>query len=63
MLRQLNAHNSHHLVLSLETQVYTKEQIPDLGLLPAPRLFGTHIPAQSLPPFVAASGCKVHFSF
>jgi hypothetical protein len=47
VLHHLASHNSHHLVPSLETQVYTKEQIPHLGSLPAPRLFGTHIPAQS----------------
>ncbi|XBI44002.1 hypothetical protein VPH35_108709 [Triticum aestivum] len=41
------------------TQVYTKDQIPDLSSLPAPRLFATHVPAESLPASVVASGCKV----
>jgi hypothetical protein len=62
ILQQLASHNSHQLVPSLETQVYTKYKIPDHGSLPAPRLFGTHIPTHSLPPSVAASGCKVHIS-
>ncbi|KAF7090333.1 hypothetical protein CFC21_093097 [Triticum aestivum] len=59
ILRQLASHNSHQLVPFLEAQVYTKDQIPDLSSLPAPRLFATHIPAESLPPSVVASGCKV----
>ncbi|EMS47470.1 Flavonol sulfotransferase-like protein [Triticum urartu] len=59
ILRQLASHNSHQLVPFLEAQVYTKDQIPDLSSLPAPRLFASHIPAESLPPSVVASGCKV----
>ncbi|KAI4980944.1 cytosolic sulfotransferase 5-like [Hordeum vulgare subsp. vulgare] len=59
VLRQLASHNSHQLVPFLEAQVYTKDRIPDLSSLPAPRLFATHIPAESLPPSIAASDCKV----
>jgi hypothetical protein len=61
ILQQLASHNSHQLVPFLETKIYTKDQIPDLSCLPAPRLLATHIPAESLPSSVVASGCKVIF--
>lgn len=63
LFQQLASHNSHQLVPFLETQLYTKDQIPDLSSLPSPRLFATHIPAGSLPASVAASGCKVVYLF
>lgn len=60
VLGQLASRNPHQLVPFLESQIYTRDQIPDLSSLPAPRLFATHIPAASLPAsVVAAPGCKV----
>lgn len=58
-LAPLTAHSPHQLVPFLESQVFINDQIPDLSSLPAPRLFMTHIPSQSLPDSVAATGCKV----
>nr|CBX25460.1 hypothetical_protein [Oryza glaberrima] len=56
---KLVAHSPHQLVPFLESQVFVKDQIPDLSSLPEPQLLMTHIPSQSLPDSVAASGCKV----
>ncbi|EEC67644.1 hypothetical protein OsI_35050 [Oryza sativa Indica Group] len=56
---ELVAHSPHQLVPFLESQVFVKDWIPDLSSLPEPRLLMTHIPSQSLPDSVAASGCKV----
>ncbi|EHA8590832.1 Sulfotransferase [Cocos nucifera] len=39
----------HECVPFLESQVYTNNRIPDLDVLPSPRLFSTHIPFRSLP--------------
>lgn len=58
-LAPLTAHSPHQLVPFLEFQVFINDQIPDLSSLPAPRLFMTHIPSQSLPDSIAASDCKV----
>uniref|UniRef100_A0A0E0BF36 Sulfotransferase n=1 Tax=Oryza glumipatula TaxID=40148 RepID=A0A0E0BF36_9ORYZ len=55
---ELVAHSPHQLVPFLESQVFANDRIPDLSSLPSPRLFMTHIPSQSLPDSVAASGCK-----
>nr|CBX25459.1 hypothetical_protein [Oryza glaberrima] len=57
---ELVAHSPHQLVPFLESQVFANDRIPKLSSLPSPRLFMTHIPSQSLPDSVAASGCKVH---
>ncbi|BAT15810.1 Os12g0137600 [Oryza sativa Japonica Group] len=43
----------------LESQLFVNDRIPDLSSLPEPRLLTTHIPAQSLPDSIAASGSKV----
>uniref|UniRef100_A0ACD5XWU3 Uncharacterized protein n=1 Tax=Avena sativa TaxID=4498 RepID=A0ACD5XWU3_AVESA len=60
VLRQLASHNSHELVPFLEIRIYIDEdRIPDLSSIPAPRLLATHIPSESLPPSVVASGAKV----
>uniref|UniRef100_I1QXI7 Sulfotransferase n=1 Tax=Oryza glaberrima TaxID=4538 RepID=I1QXI7_ORYGL len=56
---ELVAHSPHQLVPFLESQVFANDRIPKLSSLPSPRLFMTHIPSQSLPDSVAASGCKV----
>nr|ABA91423.1 Sulfotransferase domain containing protein [Oryza sativa Japonica Group] len=56
---ELVAHSPHQLVPFLESQVFANDRIPDLSSLPSPRLFMTHIPSQSLPDSVAASGCNV----
>lgn len=49
----------HECVPFLESQVYTKNRIPDLDVLPSPRLFSTHIPFRSLPQSVVDSGCRI----
>jgi hypothetical protein len=56
---ELLAHSPHQLISFLESQVFVKDRIPDLSSLPEPWLLMTHIPSQSLPDSVAASGCKV----
>uniref|UniRef100_A0A0E0F9D6 Sulfotransferase domain-containing protein n=1 Tax=Oryza meridionalis TaxID=40149 RepID=A0A0E0F9D6_9ORYZ len=56
---ELAAHSPHQLVPFLESQLFVNDRIPDLSLLPEPRLLTTHIPAQSLPDSIAASGSKV----
>uniref|UniRef100_A0A0D9XWR7 Sulfotransferase n=1 Tax=Leersia perrieri TaxID=77586 RepID=A0A0D9XWR7_9ORYZ len=56
---ELVAHSPHQLVPFLESQLFIKDRIPDLSSLPAPRPLNTHIPRQSLPDSVAASGSKV----
>ena len=46
----------------LEFQLYTSGRVPDLGKLPDPRLFATHVPFVALPRSIVASpgpGCKV----
>uniref|UniRef100_A0A0E0MCA6 Sulfotransferase n=1 Tax=Oryza punctata TaxID=4537 RepID=A0A0E0MCA6_ORYPU len=56
---ELAAHSPHQLVPFLESQLFVNDRIPDLSSLPAPRILTTHIPAQSLPDSIAASGSKV----
>uniref|UniRef100_A0A0E0J6F4 Sulfotransferase n=1 Tax=Oryza nivara TaxID=4536 RepID=A0A0E0J6F4_ORYNI len=60
---ELLAHSPHQLISFLESQVFVKDRIPDLSSLPEPWLLMTHIPSQSLPDSVAASGCKVVYLF
>jgi hypothetical protein len=55
----LNSLGPHQCIKFLEYQVYSDSRIPDLGELPDPRLFSTHVPFASLPRSVASSGCKV----
>jgi hypothetical protein len=56
----LNSLGPHQCIKFLEYQVYSGSRIPDLGELPDPRLFSTHVPFSSLPrSVVAASGWKV----
>ncbi|KAF8376817.1 hypothetical protein HHK36_031511 [Tetracentron sinense] len=50
--------NSHQLVPFLEL-LYTNNEIPDLDILPSPRLLATHIPYSSLPQSVLDSGCPL----
>ncbi|BAF15276.1 cytosolic sulfotransferase 8 [Oryza sativa Japonica Group] len=54
-----NSLGPHECVNFLEYQLYTNNRVPDLGRLPDPRLFATHVPFTSLPSAAAASGCKV----
>ncbi|KAL5206296.1 hypothetical protein ABZP36_034505 [Zizania latifolia] len=58
-VHDIGAYSPHQLIPFLESQVFIKDQIPDLSSLPAPRLLMTHIPSQSLPDSVADSGCKL----
>ncbi|XP_042495134.1 cytosolic sulfotransferase 5-like [Macadamia integrifolia] len=59
----LLAFNSHDLVPMLEIRLYNDNfngnQIPNLDMLPSPRLFGTHMPYTSLPQSVALSGSRI----
>uniref|UniRef100_A0A0D9XNY0 Sulfotransferase n=1 Tax=Leersia perrieri TaxID=77586 RepID=A0A0D9XNY0_9ORYZ len=56
---ELAVRNPHQLVPFLESQLFINDRIPNLSSLPAPRLLMTHIPSQSLPDSVTASGSKV----
>ncbi|KAF8389411.1 hypothetical protein HHK36_026106 [Tetracentron sinense] len=49
----------HDLVPRLEHTLYINNRIPDLDMLPSPRLLGTHIPYSSLPQSVLDLGCRV----
>ncbi|XP_004967901.1 cytosolic sulfotransferase 14 [Setaria italica] len=50
----------HECVQNLEYQIYyTCGRVPDIGDLPDPRLFSTHVPFAALPGSVAGGGCKV----
>jgi hypothetical protein len=44
-----NSLGPHECVNFLEYQLYTNNRVPDLGRLPDPRLFATHVPFTSLP--------------
>ncbi|KAF8378758.1 hypothetical protein HHK36_030107 [Tetracentron sinense] len=50
--------NSHQLVPFLELH-YIDNQIPNLDILPSPRLFATHMPYSSIPQSVLDSGCPI----
>ncbi|KAL2898138.1 Cytosolic sulfotransferase 15 [Bienertia sinuspersici] len=56
---QLQTHNPHELILSLEITIYAKDKNPDLTKMPSPRLFSTHLPYDSLPESVKNSKCKI----
>lgn len=53
----------HECVPFLETQVYMNDQIPDLDVLPSPRLFATHIPFRSLPESIIDSDCRIVYLY
>ncbi|XP_038973886.1 flavonol sulfotransferase-like [Phoenix dactylifera] len=53
----------HQCVPSLEFSVCVNDRIPDLDALSSPRLFGTHIPFQSLPASVIDSGCRIVYLY
>ncbi|KAF8391769.1 hypothetical protein HHK36_022003 [Tetracentron sinense] len=51
--------NPSDLVPSLEIKLYSSNQIPDLDVLPAPRLFATHMPYTSLPESIIECRCRI----
>ncbi|XP_028804108.1 cytosolic sulfotransferase 15-like [Neltuma alba] len=51
--------NAHELVPFLEFHHYANNQIPDLSIIPEPRVFGTHVPFHSLPNSITNSKCKL----
>ncbi|XP_054813403.1 cytosolic sulfotransferase 15-like [Prosopis cineraria] len=51
--------NPHDLVPFFEYHHYVNNQIPDLSILPEPRLFSTHVPFHSLPDSITKSKCKI----
>lgn len=53
--------NPHDLVPFFEYKVYAQAELPDLSILPSPRIFGSHVPFHSLeePIKFEKSGCKV----
>jgi hypothetical protein len=55
----LHSLGPHECIKFLEYQLYTGNRVPDLDLLPDPRLFATHVPFVSLPRSAKASGCKI----
>ncbi|XP_009779416.1 cytosolic sulfotransferase 15-like [Nicotiana tabacum] len=56
----LLTHNPHELVPFLEYKLYADfNSLPDLSLLPSPRLVATHVPFGALPNSVKTSKCKI----
>lgn len=56
----LLTHNPHELVPFLEYKLYADPNcLPDLSLLPSPRLVATHMPFGALPDSIKTSNCKV----
>ncbi|KAK1296381.1 Cytosolic sulfotransferase 15 [Acorus calamus] len=53
------AANPHEYVPFLEIQLYAKNRIPNLDVMPSPRLLATHIPYSSLPESAKDSGCRI----
>ncbi|KAK1296386.1 Cytosolic sulfotransferase 12 [Acorus calamus] len=53
------AANPHEYVPFLEIQLYAKNRIPNLDVMPSPRLLATHIPYSSLPKSAKDSGCRI----
>ncbi|KAK1296385.1 Cytosolic sulfotransferase 17 [Acorus calamus] len=51
--------NPHEYIPFLEIQLYAKKQIPNLDVMPSPRLLATHIPYSSLPESARDSGCRI----
>ncbi|KAF6174215.1 hypothetical protein GIB67_033747 [Kingdonia uniflora] len=51
--------NPHMCVPFLEGNIYKENVIPDLNVLPSPRLFATHIPYSSQPKLVKESRCRI----
>ncbi|XP_065868190.1 cytosolic sulfotransferase 15-like [Euphorbia lathyris] len=51
--------NPHVLISFLETNLYAKQQVPDLTVLPCPRLFSTHFPFSALPESIKVSKCRI----
>ncbi|KAF2323720.1 hypothetical protein P3X46_011306 [Hevea brasiliensis] len=51
--------NPHDLVPFFEYKVYANDQVPDLSILPEPRLLATHIPFASLQESIKNSSCKI----
>ncbi|KAK9283791.1 hypothetical protein L1049_012043 [Liquidambar formosana] len=51
--------NPHILVPLLEHIIYTNNQIPDLSIIPPPRLFASHTPYPLLPESIKTSNCKI----
>ncbi|KAB5573054.1 hypothetical protein DKX38_000248 [Salix brachista] len=49
----------HELVPFFETDLYSKDQLPDLEQLPPPRIFGCHSHYGNLPESIRDSKCKV----
>ncbi|KAL0438497.1 UNVERIFIED_CONTAM: Cytosolic sulfotransferase 15 [Sesamum latifolium] len=43
----------------LEYDLYWEQENPDLGNIPCPRIFATHIPFDFLPDSIHESGCKI----
>ncbi|XP_042493704.1 cytosolic sulfotransferase 5-like [Macadamia integrifolia] len=59
----LLSENPQLLVPFLEITVYNGEIIPDLEILPSPRLFGTHISFTSLPQRMIDSGSRIVYLY
>ena len=51
--------NPHDLVPFLEYKLYANNQLPDLSMLPQPRLLATHVPFSSLPASIKNSDCRI----
>ncbi|KAH0726629.1 hypothetical protein KY284_002494 [Solanum tuberosum] len=56
----LLTHNPHELVPFLEYKLYANSnRLPDLSLLPSPRIVATHVPFGALPDSIKTSNCKI----
>ncbi|KAG5249852.1 cytosolic sulfotransferase [Salix suchowensis] len=50
---------SHDLVRFFENDLYSKNQLPDLEHLAAPRIFSSHMHYETLTESIRGSGCKI----
>ncbi|XP_039121631.1 cytosolic sulfotransferase 5-like [Dioscorea cayenensis subsp. rotundata] len=57
----LLSHNPHDCVPNLEVILYGRKRLPDLTVVPSPRLLSTHVPYQLFPTSWLSSGCKFVF--
>ncbi|CAN6275135.1 unnamed protein product [Urochloa humidicola] len=56
----LSSSGPHECVRFLESQLYAAhDKVPDLAVLPDPRLFATHVPFASLPRSVPAAAARI----
>ncbi|XP_065868727.1 cytosolic sulfotransferase 15-like [Euphorbia lathyris] len=51
--------NPHDLVPFLDFHLFTQNELPDLSMIPSPRLFAMHTPYAALPDSIKDSNCRI----